>query len=129
MDAVTSGARPFEALGMGDAAAGHHTIHFTRPDRLFRADAVTVHALAIKQIRDRRQADVRVRPDIHTFWDARGHCLRAEVIEEDEWADHSRVAPPPLVGQHPAYLEAAEGTAALVDDELEHCDSPALNPK
>src|SRR6185312_329385 len=94
MDVIAASACPFKALGMGDTPACDHPIDFTRADRHFGGDAVTMHDLAIKQIRNGRQANVRVRPDVHSFCDAGGHALGAEVIEEDEGADHSRSAPP-----------------------------------
>lgn len=106
-----------EALRMCDPATGGHPIDFTRTDDLVAADAVTVHDLTSKEIGDRRQADVRMRPDIRLTRDVRRQDHRPHVIEKNERADHAAPAP----WQYPSDFEAAEVAAAGVDDELDHC--------
>ena len=57
-----------------------------------------------------------MRSDIDVSWNTRRQVLRAEMIEENERADHA----PPLMRQHAAHFEAAQVAAALIDNELEH---------
>src|SRR3546814_7062361 len=48
------GPQLLEALGMGDTPARGHPVDLAGPDRLFGADAVAMHDLAIEQVGDRR---------------------------------------------------------------------------
>src|SRR3546814_1526446 len=63
-------ARPLEALAVGDALARGHPVDLARPDRLLRADAVAMHDLAVEQVGDRREPDMRVRQDVQLVGDA-----------------------------------------------------------
>src|SRR3546814_7360688 len=67
------GPQLLEALGMGDTPARGHPVDLARPDRLLGADAVAMHDLAIEQVGDRRQADMRMRTDIGLARQARLH--------------------------------------------------------
>ena len=106
------GARLFESLGMGDAAAGDHPVHFFGLDCLHHAHAVAMHDLAREQVGHRRESDVRMWTHVDGLREAGGEVLRADVIEEDEGADHV----PPRVRQHAPDFEASEIATALVDD-------------
>ena len=63
-----------------------------------------MHDLAREQIRDRRQADVRMRPHVDAPRQVRSDLHRPHVIEEHERADHAALRP----RQHAPDLEAAE---------------------
>ena len=67
-----------------------------------------MHDLAFEQVRDGRQADVRVRPDIDAARNARLEAHRAEVVEENERSDH------PTLGErkHASDFESAKVAAA-----------------
>jgi len=66
MQVIALRARFLESLRVGDAAAGYHPVDFAWLDRRLGADTVTMHDLAIEQVGDRRESDVRVGPDIDT---------------------------------------------------------------
>ena len=106
------GARLLEALGVRDAAAGDHPVDLVGLDGLLHADAVAMHDLAGEQIGDRGEPDVRVRAHVDGLRDTRREGHRADVVEEDERADHV----PARERQHAPDFEAAEVAAALVDD-------------
>ena len=65
---------------MNDAAPGDHPVDVARRDPLHAAQAVAMDDRAVEQIRHGREADVRMRADVHA--DARLDPDRAEVIEE-----------------------------------------------
>jgi hypothetical protein len=109
---ATRRARLLEALGVRDAATRDHPVHFVGLDRLLNADAVAMHDLAREQVRDGREPDVRMRAHVHGLRDAGWEGHRPDVIEEDERADHVAARE----GQHAADFEAAEVTAALLDE-------------
>src|SRR5207245_10184377 len=48
-----------------DASPCRHPVHLARADGLHRSEAVPVQDLAGEEIRDRGEADVGMRPDIH----------------------------------------------------------------
>src|SRR3546814_1155378 len=77
------GPQLLEALGMGDTPARGHPVDLARPDRLLGADAVAMHDLAIEQVGDRRQTDMRMRTDIGLARQARLHQLGSHAVEED----------------------------------------------
>ena len=106
------GARLLESLGMGDAAAGDHPVHFFGLDGLHHAHAVAMHDFAREQIGDGGEADVRMRAHVDGLRKPGREMLRADVIEEDERPDHV----PARERQYAADFEAAEIAAALVDD-------------
>jgi hypothetical protein len=99
------------ALGMRDAAAGGHQIHRTRSDFLDIALAVAMHDAAVEQIGDGGEPDMRMRPDVHAL--AGDELHRAEMIEEDERADHLPLA----VRQRAAHREAI---AKIADARHDH---------
>jgi len=101
---------------VGDAAACGHPVDLGRADILLDAQAVAVGDLAVEQIGQGRDADVRVRAHVDRLGDAGGHVHRAHVVEEDEGADRATLGE----GQDAADLKAAEILAALVDDEFDH---------
>jgi hypothetical protein len=113
-------AQPLETFGMGDAAAGSHPVHLAGAHRLLRADAVAVHDLAIEQIGDRGQADVRVRAHVGFCRQARRDQFRAHPVEEDVRTDHA----PPREGQHPTDLETAQVAGPLADEKFDHVAPP-----
>jgi hypothetical protein len=118
LDAVQESAvlaHRLEALGMTDAAARGHPVHFARSNHLMKAEAVAMDDLAREQIRDRRQADVRMWPHVDAARQIRGHLLRSHVIEEHERADHAPLGP----RQHAADLESTEIAAPRIDDHLD----------
>ena len=76
------------ALGMDDAAPGRHPVDFARADRSDGAETVAVHDLAVEQIGDGREPDMRMRP--HVEPGAGAEVRRPEIVEEDEGPDHAR---------------------------------------
>src|SRR5215469_8721512 len=108
--------RPFKALGMRYAAARYHPVYLTRTDRLLRAETVAVHDFAVEEIRERRKADVRMRPHVHGAWNSTREIDGTHMIEENERTYH----PASRVGQHTAHFESAKILAPLVDYGLEH---------
>ncbi len=109
MDAVTLPACFFKALGMGDAVSRDHPVDFSRTNGLLGIKAVPVHDFARKQIGDGREADVRVRADIHVARDARREVNWTHVVEEHEGTGH-----PLLRGRQ----DAADGKASEVSRPL-----------
>ncbi len=102
------------ALGMGDAAAGGHQVHGAGLDFLNVALAVAVQDAAVEQIGDGGQANMRMRADVHALAGEELH--RAEMVEEDEGADHLPLA----MRQRAADLKSvAEIAGARHDDEIE----------
>jgi hypothetical protein len=78
------------ALGMRDAAPGGHQIHGAGLDFLNVALAVAVHDAAVEQIGDGGESDMRMRTHVHAL--AGDELHRAEMIEENEGADHLPLA-------------------------------------
>src|SRR5262245_6815193 len=86
LDAVqcpTLSAGALEALRMGDAATGRHPIDLARNDRLLGPDAIAMHDLALEQIGDRGQADMRVGTNVDLLADAGRELDRSHMVEED----------------------------------------------
>ena len=107
------------AFRMGDAAARRHPIDRAGADHLAAAEAVAMHDLALEQICHRRQADMGMGADVESLASAQ-NC-GAELIEEDEGADHPALGG----GQHPADLEAV---AQILDPgEDRHLDEIAVH--
>src|SRR5262245_19645322 len=106
----------FEALRVRDAAARGHPVHFGGMNGLLEAEAVPMDDLAIEQISDRGQADMRMGPHIHRPGNAGSKIDGPEVIEENERPDHA----PLNERQHAAHLEPAERLATLIDHEIQH---------
>ena len=99
---------------MSDAASCGHQVHGAGLDFLDVALAVAVHDAAVEQIGHGGKPDMRMRPHVHAL---AGHELhRAEMIEEDEGADHLPLA----MGQGAAHGESvAEIAGARHDDEVQ----------
>ena len=70
------------ALGMHDAAPGRHPVDGAGPDRQRGAEAVAMHDLAVEQIGDGGEPDMRMRPHVDAV--AGLEHRRAEMVEEDE---------------------------------------------
>jgi hypothetical protein len=89
------------ALGMHNAASRRHPVDGAGLNALHRANAVAVQDGAVKQVGDRGQADVRMRPHVMAAAWLLRH--RAEMVEEDE-RPHALA---PGRGQQPAHHKAA----------------------
>src|SRR5258708_38186999 len=111
------------ALGMHDSASGGHPVDLAGPDRLDVPKAVAVLDLALEQVGDGGEADVRMWPHIDAGAGLEGD--RSHLIEEDEGADHAALAG----GQHAADLEAAEIAHARNDHDVEPCALPRRSPR
>ena len=97
------------AFGMDDAASRGHPIDIARPNGVVRSEAVAMDDLAIEEIRHRREADMRVRPDIETM--SRSEICGPHMIEEDERPDMTAR----LCGKHAAHGRAAEIARSGID--------------
>src|SRR5262249_38487229 len=95
---------------MDDAASRRHPVHRAGADRHGAAEAVAMHDLAVEQIGDGGKADMRMRPHIDAFAGAK-YC-GPEMIEENEWADHTRARR----GQRAANLQSTEIDSARNDN-------------
>jgi hypothetical protein len=81
---------PFRCRGplrMDDAVPGGHPVHGARANDKVGAEGVPVFNRAFEQVGDGRQADMRMRAYVEAF--AGGIFHRAEMIEENEGADHA----------------------------------------
>ena len=74
------------ALGVDDALPCHHQVDITGADRLQAAEGVPVQYLALKQVGDRADTDMRVRAHIDAL--PGGEIRGPHMIEEDPWPDH-----------------------------------------
>src|SRR5436853_2839908 len=102
------------ALGMHDAAPGSHPVHRTGMDRRFDAEIVAMNDLAIIEIRERGEADMRMRPHVQPV--AALELGGAKMIEEYERAD----GPARRLRQRAADGESlAEIDAVRHDDDIE----------
>jgi hypothetical protein len=97
------------AFGMDDAASRGHPVDVARSDGLVRSQAVAMDDLAVEEIRHRREADMRVRPNIETM--SRREICGAHMIEEDERPDMTAR----LCGKHAAHGKAAEIARSGID--------------
>jgi hypothetical protein len=122
VDAATFHAQSLEALGVGDATASGHPVDFAGMDRLQRTDAVAMHDLAVIQIRDGRQPDVRMRAHVCLAWQARHQVLRTNAVEEYVGPHHAALGE----RQDAADLEAAEVATPLRDDQVDHDPLPCI---
>src|ERR1700675_3743518 len=94
---------------MHDATAGGHPVDFAGLDRHRRAQAIAMHDLAVEQISDGREPDMRVRPNVEAI--AGAEFGWAEMIEEDKWSTLSRACR----RQGAAHREVAEINGAWHD--------------
>src|SRR5689334_22715295 len=101
--AIAVGAkRRVGSFRMRDSAAGCHPIHVAWVNRLRESKAVPVQDLAFEQIRDRCQADMRMRPDIQPLSSQK--LPWSHLVEKDERPDHLSL----IGGQGTTYFEAAQ---------------------
>jgi hypothetical protein len=71
---------------MGNTAPGDHPVQLARADRLISPGAIPVMEVALKEVRDGAETDMRVRPNVDAL---SGQELgRPSLIEEDERPDH-----------------------------------------
>src|SRR5687767_12103561 len=97
---------------MGNAATGDHPVDLVGLDGLLHADAVAMHDLAGEQVGHRGETDVRVWADVDGFRNPGRESHWADMVEENERADHV----PARVRQHASDFEPAQVAAPLVDD-------------
>jgi hypothetical protein len=71
---------------MHDALAGGHQVDFARPDRQRRSEAVAVEDLAVEQVGDGGEADMRMRAHVDAL--SKLELGGSHLVEEDEGADH-----------------------------------------
>src|SRR5215469_8395226 len=109
-----------EALGMGDAASRDHPVDFAGTNRLLNPRGVTVHDLARKQVRYRRQADMRMRTHIGCAREALGEIYRTQMIKKNERTHHV----PLRMRQYATDLEIAEVASSLLDHH--HARAPGV---
>ncbi len=108
---------------MHDAAPGGHPVDLARLNPLHVAEAVAVLELALEQVGDGGETDVRMRTHVETRPSLEGD--RPHLVEEDEGPDH-----PALAGrQHAADLEASEVTYARDDHDVEPRARPLGRPR
>src|SRR5690348_17635287 len=101
---------------MRDAAPCNHPIDLAGPDGLLGTDAVTVHDLAVEQIRDRRKSDMRMRTYVHASRNSRRKAYRPHMVEKNKGTDHS-----PLNGRKDATnVKAAEAACPLINYGFDH---------
>ena len=101
------------ALGMDDAAPGRHQVDLAGLDGERRAQAVAMEHLALEQIGDGGEPDVRVRAHVDALADQ--ELGRPHLVEEDEGPDHLL-----LRGRQGApHLETAEIAGTRHDDVLD----------
>src|SRR5260221_13340297 len=98
---------------MGNAAPRRHPVDGTGPDRLDGAQIVTMQDLAVEQVGDSGEADMRVRPDVDAG--SRFEHGWAHLVEEDERSDHA----PLDRGQNPPDLEPTEIAGSRHDGRFE----------
>src|SRR5262249_46231138 len=101
------------AFRMDDAAASSHPVQLAGPDWHGGAKAVAMHDLSVKQERDGGEPDMGMRPHVDAL--ALAQHGGAEVVEENEWADHASAG----MGEGALHRKAAEIEAARHDHELE----------
>src|SRR5210317_2182184 len=75
------------ALRVHDSPPRGHQVDRTGADRQLVTQAVAMDDLAFEQVGNGRQADVRVRAHLQAL--TRWKLGRSEVIEKDEWPDHT----------------------------------------
>ncbi len=76
----------FGALGMDDALSGRHPVHVARLYRQGRAETVAVIDLAVEEIGDCRQTDVRMWADINSL--AGQELRRPHLVPENKGSNH-----------------------------------------
>ena len=115
--AAALGAR---ALGMDDAAPGAHPVHRAGLDRLLGPQAVAVQDLALEQVGQRREVDVRVGAHVDAL--VGQELRRPHLVEEDERADHLPLGG----GQRAPDGHFAEVDRARHDQRLDRVRGPAV---
>ncbi len=102
---------------MGDAAPGDHPVQRAGRDDLVGAGAVAVMEVALEQVGDRAEADMRMRPHVDAL--AGQQLGRPGLVEEDERPDHL----PLRRRQGAPDLEAAKVARARDDEGLDRIDA------
>jgi hypothetical protein len=99
---------------MGDAAAGGHPVDGAGLDGLHAAEIVAMEDLAVEEVGDGGQADVRVGSDVDAG--AGFESRRTEVVEEDEGPERTQFGG----GEEAAHQETAADVAVTRgDDDLD----------
>ena len=111
------------AFGMHDAAARRHPVHFARLDRRRGAEAVAVHDLAVEQIGDGGEPDMRMRPHVEPV--AGAELGRPEMVEEDERPDHARARRRQRAAHREAVAEIDRARHHHMRDRVASIASPA----
>src|SRR5262245_1311239 len=93
------------ALGVGDAAPGVHPVDVARLDRLRRAERVALEDAAFEPLGDGGEVEVRVWAHVETL--AGFEARRAELIPEDEGADHALLDRRQRAAHHEIVAEVA----------------------
>ena len=96
---------------MHDTAAGDHPVDRARSNRLHGAEAVAVNDLAVKQVGDRGESDVRVWAHVQATTGAQ--YRRAHLIEEYKRPDHAALS----AGQGAAHVKAIAKIVHRRDDD------------
>src|SRR5579885_1525261 len=73
---------------MHDAAPGGHPVDLAGADGDRGAERIAVHDLAVEQVADGGEPDMRMRPHVEAL--AAAEFGRPEMVEEDERPDHAR---------------------------------------
>src|SRR5690606_23850561 len=106
-----------KAFGVADARACRHPVQGARQYDLLYAQAVAMRHLAIEQIRNRRQANMGMRPDVDMFRHGRRQGVWPHAIEENEWSHHAPLAK----WQYASHPEAAAKIVSTgLNDKIEH---------
>src|SRR5580658_227379 len=111
------------ALRMHDAASGAHPIDGAGFDALHRTQAVSMHHRTFEQIRDRGEADMRMRPNVDVH--ARFDIERPEVVEEYERAYRA----PCQSRQQAGYAQAPAKIPLISGQSHKHVQYPILRAR
>src|SRR5579863_2784964 len=96
---------------MHDTAAGDHPVDRARSNRLHGAEAVAVNDLAVEQVGDGGQSDMRVWTHVQATPGAQ--YGRSHLIEEDKRPDHAALT----AWEGPAHIKAIAKIVHRRDDD------------
>src|SRR3984957_19290432 len=96
---------------MHDTATGDHPVDRARSNRLHGAEAVAMNDLAVEQVGDGDQSDMRVRTHVEATTGAQ--YRRPHLIEENKRPDHAALT----AGQGAAHVEAIAKIVHRRDDD------------
>src|SRR4051794_10756035 len=110
------------SFGMHNPPPRRHPVDCPRSDRLHRAETVTVDNLALEQIGDRREIDMRMRSNVDAVPDFK--LYRPHLVEENERPDHLT-----LCGrQSAAHIESITEIAGAWDNhEVVRCVAACIH--